>query len=154
MRPSIRPEIEQCNAPLQARNWPTAALIVFAMNHSLLPLSLIGRRTSITRVHQCRLRTERTFFHLDSCPFYRQKKGPVLLSTSQAQPGRTFSQLSNLSFARLYTSLNECSRLLSPFSQPRKTFSLVGDFCVSQVVDDGGPKPLKVSWEFVSFLLC
>ena len=29
-----------------------------------------------------------------------QKKGPVLLSTSQAQRGRTFSQLSDLSFAR------------------------------------------------------
>ena len=29
-----------------------------------------------------------------------QKKGPVLLSTSQAQQGRAFSQLSDLSFAR------------------------------------------------------
>ena len=29
-----------------------------------------------------------------------QKKGPVLLSTSQAQPGRTFSQLIDLFFAR------------------------------------------------------
>ena len=29
-----------------------------------------------------------------------RKKGPVLLSTSQAQPGRTSSQLSNLSFAQ------------------------------------------------------
>ena len=56
---------------------------------------------------------------------------------SQVQPGRTFSQLSNLSFARLYTSLNECSRLLPLFSHRRKTFSLVGDFCVSQVADDG-----------------
>ena len=32
-----------------------------------------------------------------------QKKCPLLLSTSQAQQGRTFSQLSNLSFARLCT---------------------------------------------------
>ena len=30
-----------------------------------------------------------------------RKKGPALLSISQAQPGRTFSQLSDLSFARL-----------------------------------------------------
>ena len=30
-----------------------------------------------------------------------QAKCPILLSTSQAQTGRTFSQLSNLSFARL-----------------------------------------------------
>ena len=29
-----------------------------------------------------------------------QKKGPVLLNTSQAEPGRTFTQLSDLSFAR------------------------------------------------------
>ena len=32
-----------------------------------------------------------------------QKKGPVLLSTSQAQPGKTFSQLSNLFFVRFCT---------------------------------------------------
>ena len=31
---------------------------------------------------------------------HRSKKCPVLLSISQAQPGRTFSQLSDLSFAR------------------------------------------------------
>ena len=35
-----------------------------------------------------------------------QKKGPVLLSTSQAQRGRTFSQLSDLSFARPCSKLN------------------------------------------------
>ena len=37
-----------------------------------------------------------------------QKKGPVLLSTSQSQPGRTFSQLSNLSFARPCTFPSDC----------------------------------------------
>ena len=43
------------------------------------------------------------FILLPSFYWLLQKKGPVLLSTSQAQPDITFSQLSDLFFARLCT---------------------------------------------------
>ena len=51
-------------------------------------------------------------------PNYRlvRKKGPVLLSISQVQPGRSFSQLSYLSFAQPCTLVN--SLTLSAFPRP------------------------------------
>ena len=59
-----------------------------------MPRQTAGKEKARTRARELRQFTFSDELHTGLC------KGPVLLSTSQAQQGRTFLQLSNLSFAR------------------------------------------------------